>query len=275
MAKKHPTTAANLPPGELSEYDQYLRNILTEYGLRFENDDSQITEMEEAPLSYEELKEAEEEEEEEEEEKEEEDLKVQAATVPGTSIYKRDANIDEEDRGEGGTSGSSDPPKKRIRKYEMQPLENPFMERKRVMAVTAKRYRDRQKSQMKELENMVEKKGRIISQCTKVIRRTNQDRIKLQKELTTSKEQQVEVEAKVKKKEGDVRDMREKLALFCGHLDIIAGSLDDDNPAKRLILSLLKRLPHRMSHQTTTIINPSPSSLHVDPVVEPDVPPTT
>lgn len=128
---------------------------------------------------------------------------------------------------------------------------------------------------MKALEKKVAKKDRIISQCTKVIRRTNQDRINIQVKLTRIEEQQLQLQEQIKKEEEVVRDMRESLALFCGHLDIIASSLDDDNPAKRLILSLLQRLPPRVSYQTSSVTDPSPTSSHVEPIVDPDVPPST
>ena len=143
---------------------------------------------------------------------------------------------------------SLEAPRRKVKVYEMEPLKDPEQEKKRKMAVTAKLSRDKQKRRMMELQGEVEKLSRINTQCSKVFRRTHEDLRKLNKEILETDKWKAQMMSQIRKKDRELKDASQSMALLCGHLDIIAESLGDDNPAKRLLVSLRKRAPSRSPH---------------------------
>ncbi|XP_037800542.1 uncharacterized protein LOC119595488 [Penaeus monodon] len=83
----------------------------------------------------------------------------------------------------------------------------------------------------------------VNRQCNKALRRTNADIQKLFGQLASSRKLVASLQEKIDQKEKELRGRREKFLLFRGHLELIVNSLDDDNPARKLIANLLKTLP--------------------------------
>ncbi|KAK8721364.1 hypothetical protein OTU49_012784 [Cherax quadricarinatus] len=131
--------------------------------------------------------------------------------------------------------------KKRV--YEIGPLENEEMERKRINAVNAKKNREIKKRQIEDLRQELKTLKHINTQCYKALLKTSGDTAQLHQRVRQLQEQLELTEKKLKNKEKENKDRKERMALIQGHLELIAGGLDDDNKAKKLIEILLQRLP--------------------------------
>lgn len=137
---------------------------------------------------------------------------------------------------------SEDSSKKRPKKYEWQPLTDQEEERKRLNAVNARRNRIKQKKHTQELTEKNRSLQNINSQCSKALRKTTSDVQKLEKDIEDRQRQRNALEEELRRREQEVSQQREQLKLFQGHLDLISSSLDDENPAKKLILTLLQKV---------------------------------
>lgn len=80
----------------------------------------------------------------------------------------------------------------------------------------------------------------VNRQSATAFKRLHAEIQKLSAELQTSKQRNASSEEKLRQKTRELRDHREKFALFRGHLELIASILDDANPAKRQIAGLLR-----------------------------------
>ena len=153
----------------------------------------------------------------------------------------------------GSSVDDSSTSKKKIKKYEVtEPLEDPELEKRRLNAINARKHRVRHKMQTQELSDKNKKLENVVRQCSKALKRTISDVQKLKLGLEEEKSDRFALEQQLKKKENEVREQREKLALFRGHLDLIASSLDDDNPARKLITSVVRKLPTDLSRMQAT-----------------------
>ncbi|XP_068218393.1 uncharacterized protein [Palaemon carinicauda] len=134
--------------------------------------------------------------------------------------------------------------KKKVKKYEcQQQLEDPEEERKRLNAINARRNRMKQKELTQSLKKRAKTLEDVNQKCGLVLKRLDGDAWKLRQQLEESNKEKALLEKSLKEKESEIREQREKFALFRGHLDLIASSLDEDNPSKKLITNLLKKLP--------------------------------
>ncbi|XP_064087651.1 protein split ends-like [Macrobrachium nipponense] len=135
-------------------------------------------------------------------------------------------------------------PKKKVKKYEFQQqFEDPEEERKRLNAINARRNRIKQKALTNHLKEKAKTLEDVNQKCGMVLKRMDSDARKLAQQLEERNKEKAILDKALREKELEIRDQREKLALFRGHLDLIASSLEDDNPGKKLISNLLKKLP--------------------------------
>ncbi|XP_063607059.1 uncharacterized protein LOC134781731 [Penaeus indicus] len=137
------------------------------------------------------------------------------------------------------------PPSKRnpaARKlYEItEPFSDPVEERKRINAIAARENRERKKRENDQMCEQIQRLNHVNRQCTKALKRFETEIKKLDAKLKTSQRRNEHLEEKLKQKEKELRDRREKFLLFRGHLELITSHLDDSNPAKKLITGLLK-----------------------------------
>ncbi|KAK8739033.1 hypothetical protein OTU49_003799, partial [Cherax quadricarinatus] len=250
-------------------YNDYLDNVLADYGIRFSPGGSGIEEIDVSPEKSEEDKEV---------------LEVKpfpfknevaesklssAISRPTTSLRlsevisrptttKRKADSDlgsDEDLtltiDESGSSREvptalpSLPhkiPHRKLKVYQREPFQDPAQEKRRINAILAKQNRDQKKKQIQDLKETVQKLQRVNMQCNKALRRTNNDVQQLRLHLQSYEASRSYLEEKVKNQEIALREQRDKFMLFREHLDLITSSLDDDNTTKKLISALLKRL---------------------------------
>ncbi|XP_047480331.1 uncharacterized protein LOC125032963 isoform X1 [Penaeus chinensis] len=153
--------------------------------------------------------------------------------------------VSSEEFAEKPSTSNRCPERKRKRKaYEVdKPFQDPERERKRVNAITARRNREKKKKEIDSLRRDVRNLSHVNRQCNKALKRTNADIQKLHEQLASSRKLVTSLQETIDQKEKELRGLREKFLLFRGHLELIVNSLDDDNPAKKLIASLLKTLP--------------------------------
>ncbi|XP_063607051.1 uncharacterized protein LOC134781724 [Penaeus indicus] len=150
----------------------------------------------------------------------------------------------EESVGQPSTSTRSPERKRKRKAYEVdKPFQDPERERRRMNAITARRNREKKKREIKGLRGNVRNLSHVNRQCNKALRRTNADIQKLYEQLASSRRLNASLQETIDQKEKELRGRREKFLLFRGHLELIGASLDDDNPAKKLIAGLLKTLP--------------------------------
>ncbi|XP_066974782.1 protein split ends-like isoform X1 [Macrobrachium rosenbergii] len=134
--------------------------------------------------------------------------------------------------------------KKKVKKYEFQQqFDDPEEERKRLNAINARKNRMKQKALTYQLKEKAKTLEDVNQKCGMVIKRMDSDARKLKQQLEDRIKEKAILDKALREKELEIRDQREKLVLFRGHLDLIASSLEDDNPGKRLISNLLKKLP--------------------------------
>ncbi|XP_027225342.2 uncharacterized protein [Penaeus vannamei] len=152
--------------------------------------------------------------------------------------------ISSEESAEQPSTSSRNPKEKKKRKaYEFdQPFQDPEQERRRMNAITAKKNRERKKMEIDRLRGDVRNLSHVNRQCNKALKRTNADIQKHIDLLALSEQRIASLKEKLEQRERELRGRRERFLLFRGHLDIIVNSLDDDNPAKKLIANLLKTL---------------------------------
>lgn len=261
-------------------YDDYIHSLLSNYGIQFSPGGSGIVEIEEEPCSpyfVEDQQGAERSTEKDEQVEEEEPsrstvkqvaernesvltnlkregLKSDSGSYESANIKRvsvdgyesdDDAALTIDESGEvGSTKGIKHVPRRRkkAKLYEMEPLEDPEKEKKRMNAVLARKNREMKKRIMMDLDEKVRRLRHVNTQCTKVIRRTDSDIQQLRQDLSAANASVTQLTEVVRSKDREIRQQREKLLLFQGHLDLIGSSLDDDNPARRLIQALLHRL---------------------------------
>ncbi|ROT79835.1 uncharacterized protein [Penaeus vannamei] len=121
-----------------------------------------------------------------------------------------------------------------------EPFSDPEKERRRINAVTAKRNRDKKNMEFDGMCDEVTRLRHVNRQSATAFKRLHAEIQKLSAELQTSKQRNASSEEKLRQKTRELRDHREKFALFRGHLELIASILDDANPAKRQIAGLLR-----------------------------------
>ncbi|KAK7081547.1 hypothetical protein SK128_013657 [Halocaridina rubra] len=124
------------------------------------------------------------------------------------------------------------------------PFDDPEQEKKRLNALNAYKNRVKNKRLTQDLREKNNKLEHVNVQCSKALKKITSERKLLQQEIKDRGLERSALEEELKRKENEVREQREKLALFRGHMDLIANSLDEDNPARKLITTLLNRLPY-------------------------------
>ncbi|XP_071520534.1 uncharacterized protein [Panulirus ornatus] len=164
-------------------------------------------------------------------------------------IIDLDANYGEETEKTISGAGASHRPK-RQRVYEIsKPFDDKELEKKRQNAINSKRNRDMKKWMTDDLQRQIKSLTYINNQCCKALLKTNADVHRLQRTIKELEDYKKMQDAQLQQKDGEIRERRERQLLLTGHLDLIASSLDDVNPARRLINNILRRLsPECVEH---------------------------
>ncbi|KAG7162170.1 uncharacterized protein LOC121874217 [Homarus americanus] len=186
------------------------------------------------------------------------EIKDEALTIDESSEGERKQSVD--------LPSTSQPLPKKIKVYEMAPYEDPDKEKRRLNAIMARKNREIKKREIQGLKKENQSLRHVIAQCNKVLRKTNSDVQQLRLELKKSKKFKLQFEETVKSKNRELRDAHDKLVLYRGHIELIACSLEEDNPAKKLIEALLKRMPASRSFTDDTTAGVGASTSSVDPV---------
>ena len=270
-----PTPPKPDSPPQLENYDQYLRDVLSEYCLQLNPSGTSIIELV-SPLQIEGevlgeavgIKDV--------DPKWESPAYLPAypsisATLGKSSLEHQDEyrlqineSIQEGERSDQKEASVKAPGrKKKVKVYEMEPLMDPEQEKKRQQAVSAKMNRDKHKRRVMELESEVEKLSRINTQCSQILQRTHEDVWMLKKEISEKDKWKAQMMSQIRKKDRELKDVRQSMVLFCNQLDIIAESLGDDNPTKHRLKSLIEQVSSYLPHSadpTSTSISQEPHS---------------
>ncbi|XP_047480291.1 uncharacterized protein LOC125032935 isoform X2 [Penaeus chinensis] len=172
---------------------------------------------------------------------------------PGASDLESAALVSfhsEESAAQSPPPSRRDPATKKL--YEItEPFSDPVKEKRRINAITAKEIRDRKKWKTDRMCEQIQCLNLVNRKCTLALKRLESEIQKLDGKLKASKRRNEHLQEKITQKEKQLQDHREKFLLFRGYLELIASTLDDNNPAKKLIANLLKSQLVSTECQTT------------------------
>ncbi|KAK4325038.1 hypothetical protein Pmani_004349 [Petrolisthes manimaculis] len=132
---------------------------------------------------------------------------------------------------------------KKKKMFEMGPIcDDTEMEKRRLNAINAKNNRDKKKQELGEHRRKIESLEEINQRCTQALKMTYSNYQEQRYEVERQAASLLVKEREILLKNREIKKKREEMVLLKGHLEIISGSLDDHNPAKNLIGSLLKNL---------------------------------
>lgn len=95
-------------------------------------------------------------------------------------------------------------------------------------------------SELSDHKRKIEYLEEINQRCTQALKKTHGEVQELQYEVHRHAQDLVVRDREIQERKREIRKKREEMVLLKGHLEIISGSLDEQNPAKNLIASLLK-----------------------------------